>query len=55
MQQGELTILRRQLDKRFGALPPWVDEHLTKLSNTELEDLSLRLFDAKSIEELFNP
>jgi predicted transposase YdaD len=54
VQRGELTILRRQLNKRFGALPAWAEERLTKLTTTELEDLSLRLFDAKSIDELFS-
>jgi predicted transposase YdaD len=54
LQQGELIILRRLLGKRFGALPTWVDERLTKLSSAELEELSLRLFDVKSIDELFS-
>jgi hypothetical protein len=51
--RGELTILRHQLRKRFGELPAWVEDRLTNLSTSELEDLSLRLFDAKSIDELF--
>ncbi len=54
VQKGELNILGRQLSKRFGMLPPWVDERLSKLSTTELEELSLRLFDAKSIDDLFH-
>ena len=53
LQQGELTILRRMIAKRFGALPVRVDKKLTKLSPPELEDLSLRLFDAKTINDLF--
>jgi predicted transposase YdaD len=52
-QKGELTILRRLLNKRFGDIPAWIDDRLTNLSTTELEDLSLRLLDAKSIDELF--
>jgi predicted transposase YdaD len=51
--KGELAILRRILGKRFGDLPTWVDDRLTNLSTSELEDLSLRLFEAKSIDELF--
>jgi hypothetical protein len=54
IRKGERTILRHQLDKRFGAVPAWVDERLAQLSHTELEDLSIRLFDAKSIDELFS-
>ena len=53
LQQGELTILRRMIAKRFGALPVRVDKKLTKLSPPELEDHSLRLFDAKTINDLF--
>jgi len=53
LQEGELTILRRQIAKRFGPLPARLDKKLAKLSRPELEDLSLRLFDAKSINDLF--
>ena len=53
MQQEGVSILRRQIEKRFGALPPWADERLTKLSVPELEDLSLRVLDAKGFDDLF--
>ena len=53
MQQGEVNILRRQIGKRFGSLPAWVDERLTKFSLTELKEVSLRFVDAKSLEDLF--
>ncbi len=53
VQKGELTILRRLLGRRFGNLPPSFDERLSNLSSSELEDLSVRLFDAKSLDELF--
>ena len=48
-----LAILRRQIGKRFGVLPTGIGERLTTLSNAELEELSLRLFDVNSIEDLF--
>ena len=51
-QEGELTILRRQIEKRFGSVPNWAEERLEKLSAKELEDLSVRVLDAKSIESL---
>jgi predicted transposase YdaD len=58
IQQGRheevLRVLRGQMVKRFGALPPWADERLTNLKVTALEDLSLRLLDVGSIDELFN-
>ena len=53
VQRGELTILRNVLSKRFGALPTAIDQRLSTLSAAELEDLSERLFDVKSIDELF--
>jgi hypothetical protein len=52
--EGEITILRRQLEKRFGALPGWAVEKLAALSASELEDLSERVLDAKSMEELLS-
>ena len=50
--KGELKIVRRQIKKRFGTVPNWAEERLVKLSAKELEDLSVRLLDAKSIESL---
>ncbi len=52
-QEGELILLRGLIVQRFGVLPPRFDKRLTKLSVTELEEMSLRLFDAKSVDELF--
>jgi predicted transposase YdaD len=50
--KGELAILRRQIEKRFGPLPPWAEESLTARTITQLEDLSLRVLDAESLEDL---
>ena len=51
-QEGELTILRRLIEKRFGPLPGWASDKLAALPASELEDLSERVLDAKSVEEL---
>jgi predicted transposase YdaD len=51
-QQGELAVLRRLIEKRFGSIPAWVEERLGGLPAQELEDLSVRLLDATRIEEL---
>jgi predicted transposase YdaD len=51
-QEGELAILSRLLEKRFGALPNWAAERLAKLSTKDLEDLSVRVLDAQSLEDL---
>jgi hypothetical protein len=51
VQQGELNVLRRQIEKRFGALPVWAAERLAVKSVAELEELSTQLLHAQSIEE----
>jgi Domain of unknown function (DUF4351) len=51
-QEGELTVLRRLIQKRFGPLPAWAGERLAALPVSQLEDLSERVLDAKSVEEL---
>lgn len=50
--EGELAVLRRQLEKRFGPVPAWAGQKLAALSAGELEDLSERLLDARNLEEL---
>jgi hypothetical protein len=51
-KRSELTVLRRQIEKRFGAIPGWAEERLASQSSTELEELSVRVLDAGSIEDL---
>jgi hypothetical protein len=36
LQAGELTVLRRQIEKRFGALPNWAREKLAAMPASEL-------------------
>ena len=51
-KRGELAILRLQIEKRFGSIPSWAEERLASRSTVELEELSERLLDAPSIEDL---
>ena len=51
-QEEGLTIVRRLIKKRFGSVPKRAEEQLVKLSAKELEELSVRVHDAKSIESL---
>jgi len=53
LQQGELTLLRRQIEERFGPIPQWAEDRLTALSAADLEELGVRVLKAKTIEELF--
>jgi len=50
--EGELKIVHRQLEARFGPLPPWAEERLAKRSPAELEDLSVAILSAGTLEEL---
>ncbi len=54
VQQGELTVIRRMIEKRFNfrSIPAWAEERLSRLTVPELEELSVRLLDVKTIEEL---
>jgi predicted transposase YdaD len=50
--RGELKILRRQIERRFGVIPEWAEERLAARSVAELEELSDRILEASSIEDL---
>lgn len=52
VREGEIAILRRLIEKRFGTLPQWASERLAGRSAAELEQLSERLLDASTIEDL---
>ena len=52
LQEGELKVLRRLIEKRFGTMPGWAEEQLASRSAAELEELSLRVLDAHSIEDI---
>ncbi|MFL6465574.1 MAG: DUF4351 domain-containing protein [Bryobacteraceae bacterium] len=51
-QEGERMLLRRQMEKRFGPVPEWASRRLAQLSEHDLGELSLRLFEAQTLEEL---
>lgn len=55
MQTGRVSILCRQIEKRFGPLSPTVRDRLAKLSPAELDEFSLKVLDAPTIDELFAP
>jgi Domain of unknown function (DUF4351)/Transposase len=52
VQQEASTLLRRLIEKRFGAVPGWAEERIANRSVEELEELSVRVLDAHSVEEL---
>ena len=52
-QEGEATLLHRQLARRFGSLPEWVDERLRRASIDELETWGDRVLDATQLADVF--
>jgi hypothetical protein len=51
-RQGEAAILSRLLERRFGALPGWARDRLLAADSVAIEEWSLRLLDAASLEEV---
>lgn len=51
---GEIKMLSKMLEKRFGTLPPKIQEKITTASLEQLEKWTDRLFEAKNLEDLFN-
>lgn len=50
---GEATILRRQLQLRFGPLPEWVNVKIEHAQRAHLEQWSERVLDAKTLDAVF--
>jgi predicted transposase YdaD len=53
LQEGRQAMLRRQLEKRFGPIPEWVEKRLAGLPTDDLDEVGVRLLDASSFEDLF--
>ncbi|MBF0437328.1 MAG: DUF4351 domain-containing protein [Magnetococcales bacterium] len=53
-QRGEAKILTRQLQRRFGIVPDWASEKITKAEPSSLEEWSLRIFEAQSLDDVFS-
>ena len=49
---GEASILTRQLQRRFGNLPTWASEKIAKAELPSLEEWSLRILDAPTLESV---
>ncbi|MBF0180884.1 MAG: DUF4351 domain-containing protein [Magnetococcales bacterium] len=50
---GEAKLLLRLLQRRFGLLPAWAGDRVAAATPHSLEEWSLRLLDAQSLEEVF--
>ncbi|MBF0631336.1 MAG: DUF4351 domain-containing protein [Magnetococcales bacterium] len=52
-QEGEANLLMRLLQRRFGHVPEWASEKIAKADMTSLEEWSLRIFEARSLGDVF--
>ncbi|MBR8836685.1 MAG: DUF4351 domain-containing protein [Stigonema ocellatum SAG 48.90 = DSM 106950] len=52
IQQGELALVMRQLNRRLGAVSPQLHERIQRLSAVELEDLGEALLDFTNTADL---
>jgi hypothetical protein len=52
-KDGELLIVTNMIRHRFGPISDAMSERLRALSQAEIESLSLRLLDAKTLDEVF--
>ena len=53
MQQGEASILKRQLRFRFGTIPQAYEDFINQADLETLETLSQDLFTAQTMQDLF--
>ena len=54
IEQGERTLLRRQLLLRFGLLPPEAEERIDRASTRDLESWAENVLDAGTLDEVFD-
>ena len=52
-QKGEARMLSRQLQRRFGDTPAWARDKIAKADLPALEEWSLQILDAQSLEDVF--
>ncbi|HKA01962.1 MAG TPA: DUF4351 domain-containing protein [Candidatus Solibacter sp.] len=52
-RQSQLRMVRRLIERRFGALSEETETQLNAKSSAELEEVGVCLLDASSIEDLF--
>lgn len=51
--KGEAKVVQRQLQRRFGPLPEWVEERLQGAGEAQLERWAERLLEAPTLAEVF--
>ena len=54
LQQGESRLLRKQLERRFGALPTWASDKLNSAAEQDLESWGEAVLTAPSLDAVFD-
>jgi flagellar biosynthesis/type III secretory pathway protein FliH len=54
LQQGESRLLRKQLERRFGALPTWASDKLNSATEQDLEAWGEAVLTAPSLDAVFD-
>ncbi|HAT49806.1 MAG: Rpn family recombination-promoting nuclease/putative transposase [Nitrospirae bacterium] len=54
LREGKAAVLTSLLQRRFGVLPSWACEKITKAPMPSLESWSLHIFDAQSLDDVFS-
>ena len=52
-QEGEATLLQRQLIRKFGPLPEALQQRITSATTAQLETWSLNILDATTLDDVF--
>lgn len=53
IRRGMMSMLEKQIEKKFGGIPTPIRKRLDALKPAQIEATSLRLLDAQRIEDLF--
>ncbi len=51
-QEGKADTLTRLLQRRFGDLPPWASQKIADAELSTLEEWTLRILDATTLESV---
>lgn len=53
--EGEIAVLARQLTRRFGPLPTWVETRLNAATEQDLAEWGDAILDAASLTDVLGP
>jgi predicted transposase YdaD len=54
-KSGEIALLRKMLELKYGPLPPWVDDQIAQADTADIEQWAANLLSAQTLEAVFYP